>query len=177
MSDAEWLQQHRSGQSKIPIKAPAIATEPRAPSRLSVAFGQILKKVGKLATQINTLPDFKPKPKTYPLMTWEMIGSNGQPINTVQAVKLFKLFMLRSGFLQQDELTEHAGYFADEIRSHTEALAEDLASARHNLKTCDPEDKASNKEAVEDARLQLADFRADKRQFLITYVNRQIQSN
>lgn len=175
MSDAEWIQKHKAGQTKASPQ-PATPSEPPAPSRLSMAFGRLIKKAGQLATDFNTLPNFKPKPKTYPLMTWDMIGSHGQPINTVQAVKLFKLFMLRSGFLQQDQLAEHAGYFSDEIRNTTEALAEDLATARQELKTCAPEDKANYKEAVEAARLQLADFRADKRQFLITYVNQQTQA-
>lgn len=136
-----------------------------------MSWGNFFNAVSKAVAVISA----PRKPKSYPLMTMDMIGSNGQPITTAQAIKLFKLFMLRSGYLQKNEITEHAEYFAEEIRSQTDALAEDLAAARAALKTCSEEDKISCQDAVESARFDLADFKADKRQFLIKYVNQQTQ--
>ncbi len=136
-------------------------------------------------------------------MTMEMIQSNGGSITSTQAVKLFKEFALKSGYLGKDELVEHASYFSDEMKEHGQYLEEDavgdIATLREQLKDLKARRKGETDQDTKDqldeeidsvkdsldeeikfrqpAIEALAAFKADKRQFLIEYMNRQTQSN
>ena len=127
--------------------------------------------------------------------------SNGEPITAAQAVKLFKAFALQSGYLDKDELIEHAAYFSDEMKSHGEFLEADaneaISSIKDQLKELkarrkgetDKETKESLDSEIESAQedllseldfrknaiAALAAFKTDKRQFLIDYTNQQTQ--
>lgn len=145
----------------------------------------------------------------YPEMTMEMIDSDGKPINTATAVKLFKEFMLKVGYLDKSELAEHAEDFAREIKEHGSALTEDLAHEKERAQadiadiksnifglkkqmaaSSDPaqreefaveiadlqdELKSTGQEDIKYAQAEHAAFKADKRAFLVSYVNQQIQ--
>ena len=164
-----------------------------------MSWGKLFKAVGKVVAAAN-VPQPKPRPKSFPVMTMDMIDSKGEPITKVQAVKLFKQYMLAVGYLDKDELTEHAGYFADEMTQHEEYLAQDIGeldSLNQQLKALrgqrkgetDADTKADLDEEIaqlkEDivaeensgkpARDALDAFKKDKRQFLIDYVNQQVQ--
>lgn len=166
-----------------------------------MSWGKFFKVVGKVIAAAN-VPAPRQRPKSFPVMTMEMIDSKGEPITKAQAVKLFKQYMVAVGYLDKDELTEHAGYFADEMTEHEDCLkqdaAGDLASLKEHLKTLrsrrkgetDRETKAdlddeissaqddieNEEHSTESARSELADFKKDKRLFLINYVNQQVQS-
>ena len=100
-------------------------------------------------------------------MTMDMIQSNGGPITTAQAVKLFKEFALKSGYLDKDELTEHAGYFSDELKGHEQQLKEesdgDIAALKEALSELkarrkgetDKETRETLDEEIESAKEQL----------------------
>ena len=136
-------------------------------------------------------------------MTVDMIECSTGTITTAQAVKLFKEFALKTGYLHKDELTEHAEYFSDAMKEHAEALKEDAIGEVPFIKGLLSQLKAqrkemSDKEAIEEINEQiidaqadlatavddakeaaklLADFKADKTQFLIGYMNEQTQGN
>lgn len=165
-----------------------------------MSWGNFFKAVGKVVAAAN-VPAPKPRPRTYPVMTMEMIDSKGDPITKAQAVKLFKQYMLAVGYLDKDELADHAGYFSDAMTEHEECLAQDttddLDGYKDQLKTLqsrrkgetDAETKeeldeeiASIKQDIEQEKSEskpakdaLLAFKKDKRQFLIDYVNRQVQ--
>jgi len=167
-----------------------------------MSWSKFFKAVGKVATAAAT-SSAAAKPKTIPLMTMDMIQSNGEPITSAQAVKLFKEFSLKSGYLGKDELSEHAEYFSEEMKERGRHLEEDAAGEIADLKTKLKDLKARLKgETDKDTREQLdeeidcakeeldqevsyrqasiealAAFKADKRLFLIEYMNNQTQSN
>lgn len=152
--------------------------------------------------------DSKSSGAKYPEMTMEMIDSGGKPINTATAVKLFKEFMLKVGYLDKSELTEHAEYFATEMKEHGTALTEDVTHEKEQLNeaiadiksnisllkkqmaaSSDPARRevfgdeitdlqddleGASQEDLEYAQAAHAAFKADKRAFLVSYVNQQI---
>jgi len=165
-----------------------------------MSWGKFFKSVGKAVGTANT-PAPPPRPKSFPRMTMAMIDSKGEPITKAQAVKLYKEYMLAVGFLDKDELTYHADDFAEEITRHQEELEHeaenDLASLQEQLKDLETQrkgetdaetkeflkeeiasvkddikhEKTTNQPAVD----ALAAFKKDKRQFLIDYVNHEVQ--
>ena len=166
-----------------------------------MSWGTFFKAVGKAVTAANAPPP-KPAPKSYPVMTMDMIDSKGEPITKAQAVKLFKQYMLAVGYLEKDEVVEHANDFAQEMTEHEECLehdaVDDLASLKEQLADLKAQRKgetdADTKEELDEqilstkddieadkhinqpARDALAAFKKDKRQFLIDYVNLQVQN-
>lgn len=157
--DALW------SQARVAVK-PSVIASPTAPQTLPQAQAasarvnnevEWLTSLGKRAKH-----DAKPRSLSkYPVLTFEMIDSGGKPVTSSQAVKLFKNFMVTVGYLDKEEVDEHAAYFAEEMRNEASNLAAEIA----HLKTC------SFKHTREDAALKL--FKTDKRQFLVSYVNRQ----
>lgn len=165
-----------------------------------MSWAKFFKAAGKALAAASSSAA-KPTRRAIPVMTMEMIQTNGAPITAAQAVKLFKEFAHKSGYLKKNELTEHAGYFADELREHganlEEDVAGDIASLKERLKELkalrkgesDPlrkteldeeielalEDLEQEKSSRQEAIAALAAFKADKRQFLIDYMNAQTQ--
>jgi hypothetical protein len=168
-----------------------------------IIAGLLWHFVGRHALMAANVPPPSARQKTYPIMTMEMIDSKGGPITKTQAVTVFKQYMQAVGYLDKDELVEHAGYFLDEMAMHEECLIQDAVSELDDLKEqlkalrsqrkgeTDAETKAdlddeisSIKDDIQSAELSnkpakdaLAAFKKDKRQFLIDYVNHQVQGS
>ena len=166
-----------------------------------MSWTKFFKAAGKAITAIQAQQPAA-RPKSVPIMTMDMIDNNNQPISTAEAVKLFKEFSLKTGHLSKEELAEHGRYFSDEIREHAESLKEDstgdLANIKEQIKDAkarrkiakDEEQKLEIDEELESLQLdlaseidstkaalaELAEFKADKRAFLIGYTNRQTQN-
>ncbi|WP_066965935.1 hypothetical protein [Microbulbifer sp. Q7] len=144
--------------------------------------------------------------KKYPVLKANQIEPVEEPINTTIAKKIFKDYMASIGFLDKDELSEHAGYFADEVRDHEECLRDDLADEKQELKEAmsevkklkaklakikdederedlqieiDDQEEAINehKEQIEKQAAELASFKKDKRMFLVEYINQQVHGS
>lgn len=165
-----------------------------------MSWGKFFKAVGK-AVAVASAPAQKPKSRSYPMMTIDMIDSNGEAITKAQAVKLFKQYMLAVGYLDKDEVIEHATDFADAMTEHEECLEHDAVDDLDSLKeqladlkaqrkgetdtdtkeeldeeiTSVKDDIESEKRLRQPAINALAAFKKDKRQFLINYVNQQVQ--
>lgn len=147
----------------------------------------------------------KSKPKTYPILKPDMFQPADLKITTNEAKRLFKKYMKDIGYLDDDELSEHAGYLADAIRSNEEDLRSDMNAAKETIKdstirisalkkelaTCvdearreeiadeiEDEESAieSDTQDLEESKQALDAFKADKREFLIEYINQQTQS-
>lgn len=137
------------------------------------------------------------KAKTYPLLTSAMFSADGT-ISTTDAKRLFKKYMLDIGYLEKDEATEHAEYFADAMKEQLTALQDDINDAKEALAEAKKEAndfegltkeeviqaKADIPQFIEweqgeltKAQAALDKFKADKREFLIEYINRQTQQN
>ena len=143
------------------------------------------------------------KPKTFPRLTPEMIQPPGHTPNPTEAKKLYTEFMAAIGFHSKQELALHSRYFIEDLKEHERRLREEIADtksdikdAKTNLKECRTELKAAQtdkeREWAEDAiaraeakltelEISLAnglsnheEFKADKRPFLVAYVNREI---
>lgn len=165
-----------------------------------MSWSKFFKAAGKALAAASATPA-KTTPKAVPLMTMDMIQSDGGPITTAQAIKLFKEFALKSGYLAKDELTDHTEYFSDQLTAHAQYLEEEAAGditdfkaklknlkaqrkseADKNIKEQLDEEIADAQEELDEemnyrksAILALAAFKADKRQFLIDYMNQQTQ--
>ena len=143
------------------------------------------------------------KPKTYPILTPDMFQPADLKITTAEAKRLFKQYIGQICYLEKDEITEHAGYLADEIHGQEEALREDVASAKESIKSstgrintlkktlakCTDETRKeeileeieAEEFEIESATQDLAEtqqaldaFKQDKREFLIGYINDQV---
>ncbi len=134
-------------------------------------------------------------------LTSDMLQPTDAEVKTNDAVKFFREFMLKTGTLDKDEISDHTQMFREEMREHAEALREDLASSKEDLaeyketlkelkaglKHADEEEKEDieaeiedteieiedTKSEIEETRAELAAYQKDKRAFLINYVNRQ----
>lgn len=146
---------------------------------------------------------FKNK-KKYPLLKLEMIEPKDEPITTSEAKKLFKQYMLQIGYLEKEELSEHASYLVNEINENEQYLKDDIADKKKEIKEkteilktlkikfnqCTDEDGRDDIESeIEDCSYdidflkneldkidkELADFQSDKKTFLVDYINNQIK--
>jgi hypothetical protein len=145
------------------------------------------------------------RPTTFPVMTFDNITPNGQAITSAQAVKVFRLYMRATGFLDKQELPDSARSFAEEMKRYGQELASDVVEERRKFKEYSeligaPEIRALKRQlpktndnvkrdAIEleiagyqseideeekylrKAQAALQAFRADKRQFVVDYIN------
>lgn len=142
--------------------------------------------------------------RSYPRITPEMIQPVGEPLSTTDAKAVFKSYMVRIGFLDRHEVSEHVGYLADEIKGMEAALKDDVAEPKRELARAradlaklqkrlaaaeTDDERASLQEDIDgaefevqaqtqelaDAEKALAAFKADKRQFVVDYINQQLK--
>lgn len=153
------------------------------------------------------------KKKTPPILKPEMLQPTDVPIATAEAKRIFKEWMVRIGHLANKdrldkmELSEHVGYFVEEMKEHEQMLKDDFADTKaqvaeeikelktdlkilkNNLAKCaDPAEKQSledeiahSEKAIEMVTREwsseadaLEKFKADKRAFLVDYINTQV---
>lgn len=166
-------------------------------------LGVLFKAVGKIAgALLSSNPPSKRKENSkFQLMTMETIDSDGKPVSTATAIKLYKEFMLAIGYLEKDELAHHAEYFSDAIKEQLASLTEeakgDVSEIKERLKDAKERLKGAlitgQKEEIneeieslqddlnfemqdlKDRKAELAAFKLDKRSFLIEYVNQETQ--
>jgi hypothetical protein len=141
--------------------------------------------------------------KSYPVLTPEMFSPADKPISTADAKRLFKQYMKDIGFLDREELSDHANYLGDEIKQDGEYLKGDwlekksevsrittrLKDITKKVSSCaDPKKKELIEGEITDLNedldfatkeLQIATeaytaFKNDKRSYLIDYINRQV---
>ena len=141
--------------------------------------------------------------KKYPVLTADMFEPVDKEINTTEAKKLYKQYMKQIGYLEKDELSDHASYLADEIKENEQYLKDDVADKKSEIK--DEKDrlkelkgklKKANEDTKEDIEADIEDcqqdieylnndleketaeltkFKKDKRAFLIEYINNETQ--
>lgn len=145
------------------------------------------------------------RPSTFPVIAFDNITPVGQAITSAQAVKLFRLWMLATGYLDKQELPDWARSFSEDMKSHGESLVYDVLHEKQQLKAgealeCTLEIRAlkrrlekiktaSKRAEIEaeiaeceaayfeeakylrKAEVALKEFRADKRQFTVDYIN------
>lgn len=143
------------------------------------------------------------KKKKYPLLKPEMIEPIDQPISTTDAKMIFKKYMKDIGYLEKDELSEHASYLGDEIKEMEQCHKEDIKDSKEEIKeakakvkelqkkltSCKSEEEKEEieeeiddakseiemaQEQIEESTKELEEFKKDKRQFLVEYINNQI---
>ena len=137
--------------------------------------------------------------KKYPILTARMIAPSDRLITTTDAEAIFKQRMLDIGYLGKDELNEHVAYLSDEIKGHEQYLKDEvtntkeeireakteLANLKKKLTTCSNDKKEEIEDVIkllegelviaavdiEKATNNLAEFKKDKRAFLVDYIN------
>jgi ribosomal protein L29 len=153
------------------------------------------------------------KKKEPPILKPEMLQPVDARISTAEAKRLFKEWMVKIGYLSNKdkldkmELTNHVGYFVEEMKQYEEALKFDIddekESAAESIKEEKEEIRGLKKElakcrgqaemdnireqishcdrAIENYKeslavrvKELADFKVDKRAFLVDYINTQV---
>jgi septal ring factor EnvC (AmiA/AmiB activator) len=153
------------------------------------------------------------KKKEPPILKPEMLQPADAPISTADAKRILKEWMVKIGHLSNKdkldkmELTDHVGYFVEEMKQHEESLKfdiddekesvaesikeekEEIRDLRKELAKCnDPAEKgnieaqiadcersiASYQESLAERVKALADFKADRRAFLVEYINTQV---
>lgn len=151
---------------------------------------------------------FGSKKKTYPVLASEMLQPVENKIGTTEAKRIYREWMLKIGYLDKQEVGDHVGYLADDIRSTEEYLKEEverwkaeskdeaaelkqeIKELKARIKACkDSTEKTTLEEELADAQEDLASsnesflieaqqalaaFKADKREFLIDYINSQV---
>lgn len=119
---------------------------------------------------------FGSKPKTYPVLRADMLQPVDNKITTQEAKRIFKEWMLKIGYLDKQEVGDHVGYFADEMREHEQGLREDVQQAKADLaeeiklvkedikglkaqlKSCKPEEKPGLEAELEDSEKELLEL-------------------
>jgi hypothetical protein len=132
-------------------------------------FGLYLASAGKKAEQLEP-QSVAVQPKRTVTVTPEMVGPRDIKITTAAAKKLFRNYMLNTGQLDKDEIAEHVGYFADEMRSHEELLRGEVQRWQSEKEFFEPSDFAFHVKRDKDAYKA---FKEDKRAFLVEYINQQ----
>lgn len=143
--------------------------------------------------------------KKYPVLTSEMITPTDKLLTTTDAKQAFKQFMKTTGYLDKEELSEHASYLSDEIKDYEQSLKEDYSDKKEEISeikkrlkdlkkklsgksTTDKEELEIEVEEAEDelkwatdeleeAAKELDDFKKDKRTFIIDYVNTEVHGH
>lgn len=67
---------------------------------------------------------------SYPILTAAMFTPSDAKISFAEAKKLFRKYMLQIGYLDKQEVGDHVGYFADEMRQNEQYLKDELASKK-----------------------------------------------
>ena len=139
------------------------------------------------------------------ILTVDMITRDDQPISTTGAKAIFKQRMLDIGYLGKDELNEHVVCLSNEIKGHEQYLKDEvtntkeeiqeakneLANLKKKLTTCHDDEKEEIEDGIkllegelviaavdmEKATNNLAEFKKDKRAFLVDYINTQIHGD
>lgn len=91
------------------------------------------------------------KAKTYPVLRADMLQPVDKLITTKEAKRIFKEWMLQIGCLDKQEVGDHVGYFADEMREHEQSLKEEVQCAKADL----AEEIKIVKESIKDSKTQL----------------------
>jgi hypothetical protein len=94
---------------------------------------------------------FGKREKTYPILKSEMFQPIDNKIGTAEAKKLFREWMLKIGYLEKDEVGDHVGYFADEIREEEDFLKSEVTRFKDELK----DDVAQAKQDLKELKQQL----------------------
>lgn len=106
----------------------------------------------------------------------EQIEPQDAKLSVVDAKKVFREYMLAIKFLDKQEVAEHVGYFAEELKSQEQFLREEVARAKEDFgpditelkgeirklerdiaKANDPEKKAELEAELIDVRSDLAE--------------------
>ena len=93
----------------------------------------------------------------YPLLTMEMIETGGRQVTAPMAVRLYKEYMLKVGYLDPQEINDHGEYFLEDMREHAESLREDVA---HEIESFAPL-LLEFKEGISDLNKQLKSLKSD----------------
>jgi hypothetical protein len=143
----------------------------------------------------------------------EMLQPVDAPISTAEAKKIFTEWMVKIGHLSNKdkldkmELSDHVGYFVEEMKQHEESLKfdiddekesvaesikeekEEIRDLKKDLAKCqDPAERgnieaqiahceraiANYQESLAKRVKELADFKTDRRAFLVEYINTQV---
>jgi septal ring factor EnvC (AmiA/AmiB activator) len=173
-----------------------------------IAVGYGLYKANQSpARRRQTFGRSSPAPSpTKPLeLTSEMMQPIDEDIKANDAARIFREFMLKTGILDKDEISDHVQMLRDEMKDHTDALRDDLTSSREELveykatlknlkaelKHAEGEEREDIEAEIEDiegeientnseietAKAEVAAYQKDKRAFLIEYVNRQYMNS
>lgn len=153
------------------------------------------------------------KKKEPPILKPEMLQPVDAPISTAEAKRIFKEWMVNIGHLSNKdnidkmELSDHVGYFVEDMKQHEEALKfdiddekeavaesireekEEIRDLKKELAKCKDHTQRENiegqiahceraianyQESLAVRVKELADFKADRRAFLVDYINTQV---
>jgi len=153
------------------------------------------------------------KKKEPPILKPEMLQPVDAPISTAEAKRIFKEWMVKIGHLSNKdkldkmELSDHVGYFVEDMKQHEEALKFDIDDEKESVAESIKEEKeeirvlkkelakckdqaereniegqvahceraiANYQESLAMRVKELADFKADRRAFLVEYINTQV---
>ena len=114
-----------------------------------------------------------------------------EPIDLTTAKQIYRTYMLSTGLYDKEDVSEGARMFSEEVKEEIRMLKEEISEQKSNVaetrsqlkKETDPDEIESMKDEIEDyeseverASSELAQLNADKKHFLIDYINREIQA-
>ena len=151
----------------------------------------------------NSAPIIEEK-ELYPVLTPDMIKPIDEPIDTISAKKIYRSYMSQIDYCDKSELSENVKYFALEIKQETEFLKEEIYEKKDEIKDLKEQIKSlkskiklqniEEKEETVDSIFDIQEdveylheeldsinkkynlFKKDKRNFLVKYINKEIQA-
>lgn len=171
-----------------------------------MSFGTFLKALGKgmkaaAKESAKRKAENPPKPKSFPVLTPDMLTPPDKVFTKAEAVKLYEMFVLEVGSSNKEDAGLDALDFGEQMDHLEERLKEDiefLTQEHKDAKASVAEEKADlraegwsraelsemmaqvsdddvkAKVALEAAKEKLAEFKRNRRGFLVAYVNNQI---
>lgn len=105
----------------------------------------------------------KPKKKVFPFIKPDVFTPVDAAISTSEAKRLYKTVMVAIGFLDRSEAADYAKWLGYAIKDREE-----------DLKIAYSDAKAWGCDIAQEAKAALDAFKADKRDFLVDYMNKEI---
>ena len=113
-----------------------------------------------------------------------------EPIDLTAAKKIYRTYMLSTGLYDKEDASEGARMFGEEVKEEIRMLKDEISEHKNNIteirsklkNEMDPDEIESMNDEMKDyeseverASRELAQLNADKKHFLIDYINREIQ--
>ena len=166
----------------------------------------ILSKISKRISKSAESAVGEADNSSFSILTFDMIPPADKPVSTTRAVQVYKKYMLKVGYLDKSDVSDFVKSLKEdmaekeeelkfEIKNAKERIAEvkaEVKSVKKQFSKCkDDDDREYAREELDTATaeleeetfsyekfiIELAQFKKDKREFLLNYINSEIHGD